>query len=810
VIDLSAPAPRLVRFGVFELDLRSGDLRKDGARTRLNLPNQQLQFLTALLERPGELITRDELRQRLWAEETFVDFEHGLNATVKRVRYTLGDSADKPRFIETVPRRGYRFIAPVSRDNPPSASVPLPAQRPERQGADDATPFNSQLSGPSVQPLASTDVLPTTSGDHTPIPPQEVVGRVARHPGITVAATVAVALLIIGGWWTMRSLTTRMAAPSAQVPRHLTRLTFDPGLQTDVTWSPDGRFIAYASDRAGTFNIWVQPVSGGDAVQITKSQGQDTEPDWSPDGSTIVFRSERDGGGLFVVPSLGGTERRLTSFGVQPKWSPNGSQILFASGPDILSRATYVVALDNSPPHPILEGFVNDDLLYVLCRAWHPDGRVSIVARTRNEGFGLYTFPVSGGRPTLTRILQAARVIPGTARDVPHVEQCQWAPSGAALYFEGKLNDVSNVWRVAIDPKSLEAGVAERLTTGSGQDARVAVSRDGQYAAFATQAESTRLWSFLFDAAVGGILGDGQPVTATTTLVQDTELAPDGRRIAYSLTGVGTGVSELWTQDLMSGEKRQLARDSANRNAPKWAPDGSRLAYQWHHRTDTTQEYSVGVRPATGGDERLLSSPLSNHQVVPFGWSPDGKSVLVSASLSTSGEPRMVAYSRFAVTLWSLAAAPHADQSARVLASSPEADLWQESFSPSGRWIVFEAVNRRVPDATATLYVIPSAGADSTHWTRLTDRQGWADKPRWSPDGKRLYFWSRQGSLFNVWGVRFDDEQGTTVGAPFQVTRFDGRARQIYGGDPSVSRTRLLLSITDTTGSIWMLDKMDK
>jgi hypothetical protein len=100
-MDISASVPRHVRFGDFELDLRSGDLRKGGAR--LNLPDQPLQFLTALLQRPGQIVTRDELRQRLWAEETFVDFEHGLNAAVKRLRDTLGDSADTPRFIETDP-----------------------------------------------------------------------------------------------------------------------------------------------------------------------------------------------------------------------------------------------------------------------------------------------------------------------------------------------------------------------------------------------------------------------------------------------------------------------------------------------------------------------------------------------------------------------------------------------------------------------------------------------------------------------------------------------------------------------------------
>ena len=97
------------------------------------------------------------------------------------------------------------------------------------------------------------------------------------------------------------------------------------GSRGDVTWSPDGNSIAYASDKAGNFDIWVQQIGGGDAVQITKSQAQDREPTWSPDGNTIVFRSDRDGGGLFVVPAAEGAERWLTSFGFRPKWAPDGS-----------------------------------------------------------------------------------------------------------------------------------------------------------------------------------------------------------------------------------------------------------------------------------------------------------------------------------------------------------------------------------------------------------------------------------------------------------------------------------------------------
>jgi TolB-like protein/DNA-binding winged helix-turn-helix (wHTH) protein/predicted negative regulator of RcsB-dependent stress response len=105
------PSSRLIRFGAFELDLRSGELRKQGRKIRLE--GQPVQVLICLLENPGELVTREELHRKLWSADTFVNFEHGLNAAVKRLRQALNDSADNPRFVETLPRRGYRFIAPV-------------------------------------------------------------------------------------------------------------------------------------------------------------------------------------------------------------------------------------------------------------------------------------------------------------------------------------------------------------------------------------------------------------------------------------------------------------------------------------------------------------------------------------------------------------------------------------------------------------------------------------------------------------------------------------------------------------------------
>src|SRR5437660_8925062 len=112
---MSTPTPiagrRIVRFGVFEADLQAGELRKSGIRIRLQ--EQPFQVLALLLEHPGDVVTRENLREKLWPADTFVDFDHSLNTAINKIREALGDSAGNPRFVETLARRGYRFIAPV-------------------------------------------------------------------------------------------------------------------------------------------------------------------------------------------------------------------------------------------------------------------------------------------------------------------------------------------------------------------------------------------------------------------------------------------------------------------------------------------------------------------------------------------------------------------------------------------------------------------------------------------------------------------------------------------------------------------------
>jgi DNA-binding winged helix-turn-helix (wHTH) protein len=142
----ASSAGKIVRFGVYEADLLSGELRKNGSLIRLQ--EQPFQVLTLLLERPGEMVTREDLRTKLWPADTFVDFDHSLNTAVNKLREALGDTASNPRFVQTVARRGYRFIAPVH-DNGGSLTVgpsaPVPAAPATEKAADAAIPPDAAL-----------------------------------------------------------------------------------------------------------------------------------------------------------------------------------------------------------------------------------------------------------------------------------------------------------------------------------------------------------------------------------------------------------------------------------------------------------------------------------------------------------------------------------------------------------------------------------------------------------------------------------------------------------------------------------------
>jgi serine/threonine protein kinase/Tol biopolymer transport system component len=331
----------------------------------------------------------------------------------------------------------------------------------------------------------------------------------------------------------------------ASTQRSLTRLTFDDGLQFGASWSPDGRFIAYSSDRGGKFDIWVQQVSGGDPVQITKGPGHNWQPSWSPDGKYIAYRSEGGEGGLFVIPALGGAglERRIAAFGYYPRWSPDSSQILFQTHFTPLGDATdkfYVVLLDGSQPREVLADFFAQHKLWPGSAIWHPDGkRLSVWVEDRSPSPSFWTMPIAGGvaikseiAPAITKEL-AEVAIDDTREEYQTDFPLAWAPSGKAIYFGRPYRGARNIWKMNIDPGTLRAVTIERLTTGPGPDTEINISPDGKRLAFTAKSEHIRTWLFPFDATSGRIGGNGKPITSPGMASFNPSLSRDGNKVVF-------------------------------------------------------------------------------------------------------------------------------------------------------------------------------------------------------------------------------------------------------------------------------------
>ena len=749
-MEQAAHSPRLVRFETFEVDVRAGELRKAGVR--LKLPGQPFQVLAILLECPGEVVTREELQKRLWPD-TFVDVDHNLNTAINKIREVLGDSAESPRFVETLPRRGYRFVAPVEGNQ--TTEVP---------------------GSPGVR--------------------QEPRMTWVRRSSILFIVLV---LLAAAGFFIYR----RLQSPASLAQRTLTRLTFDDGLQIGATWSPDGRYIAYSSDRGGKFDIWVQQVSGGDPVQITKGLGHNWQPDWSPDGKFIAYRSENGGGGLFVVPALGGEglERRIAPFGYYPRWSPDSSLILFQTTQLTVGNRFYIANLSGSLPHEVSRGLFRDSAS--VSAAWHPDGKRITTWAWDAAPVPIPTFwtaPIVGGMAIRTEI--PAELMRQVGEVGPRREwwttdfKFSWAPSGKAIYFERTSRAARNIWRMNVDPQTLRAGAIERLTTSTGFDTELSLSADGKKLAFTGESRRIRAWVFPFDATEGRLSGSGHAVTSPGTDAWLPSLSRDGKKLAFS--GYRGGNMELRETSLTDGREVPIvADDFYSRYFPQWSPDGAYLVYT--REEPSGEEQLMMWSSLSRTEEPLTTSSRMDRDALD--WSGDGKWLLISQENRATGH--------FDVWVLPVASRPNAEVAAQKVTSSSEYELYQCHFSPDGRWIIFQALRNQSTAQETTLYVMAATGGP---WIRITDGKHWDDKPRWSPDGKTIYFVSGRDGFFNVWGIRFDAVNGKPIGDPFQVTSFESPSLMVPTNIPpvelSLTQEKLVLTIAEVSGSIWILDNV--
>jgi len=772
------PITHFYAFDNFVVDAGKSVLSREGQSVPLT--PKAFEILLVLVRNPGRVLKKEELIEEVWPD-AFVD-ENNLPRNISSLRKALGEGPAEHKYIVTLPGQGYRFVAEVRQLESPNGA-----------------PTRALLE--SV-PLEPTKLEPTITV-HEDVVKSEPATRKPRSISLlVVCACLALALAISGYFLAQRWL---HSSQPTTAQRKLWQLTFEPGLETDPSWSPDGRFVAYSSDQSGNFDIWVRSIGEGNSVQVTSSPAHDWQPNWSPDGLSLVFRSEREGGGLFVVPALGGSERKLCGFGYRPRWSPDGSQVLFDSSAYIgaVKSKTFVISATGGTPRDVLNDFV-PQFVSTLLVAWHPDGsRLSVWGNHRQAGWSFWTVPLNGGPPLQSQIDTSvqSQLKEAGVRFVNFL----WLPSANGLIFEGESQGVRNLWKVKVVPSTLRwIDGLERITTGAGKDTDIAVSSDGRKLAFSIRSERSRLWTVPFDPIAGKTTGTSQPLTVAGMDALQPGLSPDGKMLVFRKRRADK--EELWAKSLADGRETLLTgADDFRRVNPILSNDGTRLIYvrsgPAQVETDPQVSRTLALRATSGGDEQILTSPMQG-RISLTDWTLDGKWILMSSDLQTPG--------RVALALFPLEAAPRSETQMRVIASNPEYNLWQGRFSPDGRWISFNAFNATDP-SVSTVYVVSASGGE---WIKLTEGRYWDDKPRWSPDGKAIYFVSNRTGFFNVWRVRVDPASGKPLDQPTRVTDFESTTQMIIPNiiqlEMALTSDRIILPMMETFGSIWVLENVDR
>ena len=575
----------VMRFGPFTVDGQSGELHKGS--TRLKVPDQSIAVLQALLERPGELVTREALRARLWAPDTFVDFEAGLNAAVRRLREALNDSADTPRYVETLPRRGYRFIAPID--------------------------------GATINPTGCASAPTIADGSAGLVSSVSVRSTVAVRRFRGVGAGLAIlAVVVMGAALSFGPRNNRAPVFGRPVP-----LTSFPGLELDPAIAPAGNFVAFAWEGEGgdNFDIYVQAIDGGRPVPLTTDGADDHAPMWSPDGQRIVF--ERDLNGtrvIFSVSVLGGDERQLFKAGAECdgwrfgawacglSWTPDGQHLVFgaqSSSSYLSSSAIYLYSLKDGTKRQLTRPPANLSDIHPMVS---PDGRYLGFVRLN---------PRSRGGNVFVQQLEQLQVV-GEPRQLTldrAVNAFDWTPdSRSVIHDAGPVEP--GLWRVGVN------GASEPLLSNI-RAFRPSVARSGARVVYQNMLIDSNIWEMPTPASpTHRPSGDvAFRVIASTAGDSDMQFSPDGTRIVFCSDRSGHG--ELWVANRDGSRATQLTHfEGGGRvGSPSWSADGKRIAFD--ATLTGTSSWNIHVVPADGGPVVARTAGDSNN--IRPSWSPDGR-----------------------------------------------------------------------------------------------------------------------------------------------------------------------------------------
>jgi Tol biopolymer transport system component len=555
----------------------------------------------------------------------------------------------------------------------------------------------------------------------------------------------------------------RRGGPGESAPLTLTRLTFDSGLTTDPAISPDGKLVAYASDRSseGSLDIWVQQVAGGAPIQLTRDPSDDSEPTFSPDGSQIAFRSERDGGGVYVVPALGGEARRIARQGRRPRYSPDGKWIAYWTGEyQLVPAKLYVAAASGSEARQLAADFFS-----ARYPVWSPDSKRLVFLGTQNRenpDYRWWIVAAEGGSAAAVAALRSA---------IPEA----WLSEADRIVFSGGQGDARNLWEALLAGQA----IPRRLTFGPGVHAGASLA-GASVMVFADLSENLDIWSLPIDADRAKVTGELRRLTQDPSREGRPSVSSDGRRIAFNT--FRSGSADAWVKDLATGRDTAVGVTPAPEAGPIVNADGTRVTW-------STNDDSIWVAPAAGGDAERVCQGCR----LPTGWSHDGKWIAYELTANRSAPLVEVGGGRKIDIL------KHATYG-----------VSRVRFSPDDRWLSFHTVSG---PATRQIFIVPFKGAvlhEEKDWIPITDGKAIDRYADWSPDGKLLYFLSEREGFRCLWAQRLDPATKRPQGAAFPVYHFHHARRSLMAmgdpvnGQPTVARDKIVFAMAETTGNIWL------
>ena len=627
-----------LRFGVFAVDLEVGELRKDGALVKVQ--EQPFQVLGALLQHPNQVVTREQLRSAIWSADTFVDFDNGLNTAINKLREALGDSSDNPRFIETVPRRGYRFVAPVVSDGPSAvASNAPPVSR--------SMGWKSLIAGKGRAQADNTALARTTN--------------TSRERIAWLTATISVvALISVLIWW-------RNSKPPREVMYFPAPLSFPA---KEIAVAPNGHTAAVVGylESASKNALWIYEVGSQKARSLAETEGA-SYPFWSADGRTVAFFAD---GKLKKVEVSGGPVQTICDApsGRGGTWNKDGVIVFTPDGRQ--GGGLYRISASGETPKPIS---IPDKAHGEDSHRWPmflPDGKhylymaANFSGRNDEDAIFVGSLDSNEKRFVVKASANAAYAAPGylvfyrnKTLLAQRLDLKHFALTGEPAAMLEDVEYLSNVKRVvfAVSNNGL-------LLTQGGNGAAI----------------SQPMW---FDRN-GRVLGAvGQP-----GVYGNVSLALSGKAAAVSITDIASLNTDVWIYDLLRASAKRLTFDPAIDRVPIWSPDAKRLVFTSSRQSNI----DLYLKNADGTQEEksLVSDDFNKY---PNDWSRDGRYILYTRGpdlwLVTLPELKSSPYLKAVSVLRNGQFSPDGKWVAYASNESGKWEIYVTSFpEPRGKWQV--------------------------------------------------------------------------------------------------------------------------